>query len=89
MFRIAGGFEGTAAPAGGAASGGAGPSWGSESAEGAAITDIARHTAIAMARRTTMATGLTGETVRRVAFGARNLLAGNPHLLFVRDCYAM
>lgn len=89
VLRIAGGFEGTVAPAGGAASGGAGPNWGSEADEGAVITAVARQTAIATTRRTTTATGLTVETVSRVRFGARNLLASKPNSLFVRDGYAM
>lgn len=89
VLMVTGGFEGTAPPPGAAASGGAGPNWGSESAEGAAMTEMARQTAIATARRTTLATGLTGETVRRVQFSARNLLAGKSNLLLVRDCYAM
>src|SRR5262249_9750199 len=74
VVTVAGGFEGTRPSAGGAAAAPAGSASGSASDEGALATAVMRQTARTAARRTTMAIGLTGDTVRTVGMESRNLL---------------
>ncbi|BBY41622.1 hypothetical protein MMAN_57560 [Mycobacterium mantenii] len=65
---MAGGFEGTAPPAGGAAAAPAGSTSGSALVEGAVGSDMTRHMATSTARRMTTAIGLTHDNVRTRRF---------------------